>query len=34
VLVGEQCDTVRFVWEDTFRPAYIQYVVRTALRAA
>jgi len=34
VLIGEQCDTVRFVWEDTYKPEYIQYVIRTALAAA
>jgi hypothetical protein len=33
-LVGELCDTVRFVWEDTWKPSYIHYVVRTALAAA
>lgn len=33
-LTGLACDTVRFVWEDSLRPAYIQYVVRTALNAA
>jgi hypothetical protein len=32
-LVSELCDTVRFVWEDTLRPAYIQSVVRAALAA-
>jgi hypothetical protein len=33
-LVGELCDTVRFVWEDTLRPAYIQGTVRSALIAS
>jgi hypothetical protein len=33
-LVGQACDTVRFVWTDALRPAYIQYVVRQALTAA
>lgn len=33
-LVGELCDTVRFVWEDSFRPPYIQWVVRSALMAS
>jgi len=33
-LTGLSCDTVRFVWEDSMRPAYVQWVVRTALRAA
>lgn len=32
-LVTELCDTVRFVWVDTFRPAYIQSAVRSALLA-
>jgi hypothetical protein len=32
-LVGRACDTVRFVWADALRPAYIQYVVREALTA-
>jgi len=32
-LTGLACDTVRFVWEDALRPAYVQYVVRNALAA-
>jgi hypothetical protein len=34
LLVPELCDTVRFVWSDTLRPAYVLYVVRSALAAA
>ena len=33
-LVGQACDTVRFVWKDALRPSYVQYVVRAALEAA
>lgn len=33
-LVGQACDTVRFVWQDALRPSYVQYVVRTALAAS
>ena len=33
-LVGQACDTVRFLYADTLRPGYIANVVRTALRAA
>ncbi|MDQ1694840.1 MAG: hypothetical protein QOJ03_193 [Frankiaceae bacterium] len=33
LLVVERCDTVRFVWADSFRPTYVLYVVRSALAA-
>jgi hypothetical protein len=33
-LVTRACDTVRFTWTDAVRPAYVQYVVRSALAAA
>jgi hypothetical protein len=32
-LVPQMCDTVRFVWEDALRPAYIRSVVRACLAA-
>jgi hypothetical protein len=32
-LVGRACDTVRFVWADALRPAYVQSVVREAMTA-
>src|SRR4051794_22698906 len=34
VLVATACDTVRFTWADSRRPAYVLYVVRSALAAA
>lgn len=33
VLTGLACDTVRFTWEDSLRPAYVQWVVRSAIAA-
>ena len=33
-LTGRACDTIRFVWSDALKPAYVQYVVREALAAA
>lgn len=33
-LAGEACDTVRFTAADSYRPRYIEYVIRTALAAA
>ena len=34
LLVPAEYDTVRFVWEDSLRPAYVLYVVRSALAVA
>ena len=33
-VVGRACDMVRFTWDDSLRPAYVQQVVRTAHQAA
>ena len=33
-VVVRECDVVRFTWEDSLRPAYVQYVVRAAIDAA
>ena len=34
LLVPAEYDTVRFVWEDSARPQYVLYVVRSALAVA
>jgi hypothetical protein len=32
-ITGRACDSIRFTWKDTMRPAYVAFSVRSALAA-